>query len=296
MAHNLLESRADLPGLLMSHFSQTSRTIQQAVHQRLDELLALVDEAGRLILSVYQRPGSLQVSLKADDSPVTEADLLANALLTARLHAMFPDIPVVSEEAAESFAHRHPGNPHWLLDPLDGTREFINRTDQFTVNVALVIGGSPVVGFVAAPALDQHYWAIATVGAFAKSGDGMVRLKAAAFPERKPEGDYATPVRLLASQNHLSDETRQFIEAVQPHELQQAGSSLKFCRLAEGEADCYPRHSPTCEWDTAAGQAILETAGGAVRRLDGSRLTYGDGGELNPSFIATGSSAPWPLD
>lgn len=276
--------------------SQISQKIQQSVHQRLAEMLAMVVDAGRLILSVYQRTDTVKVTLKADDSPVTEADLLANGLLTERLHAMLPDIPVVSEEAADSFVHRDPGHPHWLLDPLDGTREFINRTDQFTVNVALVIGGAPVVGFVGAPALDQLYWAIATVGAYKQTGNSRIALRAAAFPERGPDGRYSAPVRLLASQNHLSDETRQFIDAVQPHELQQAGSSLKFCRLAEGAADCYPRHSPTCEWDTAAGQAILEAAGGSVRRLDGSVLTYGDGAELNPSFIATGSSAPWPLD
>ncbi|MGH1360001.1 MAG: 3'(2'),5'-bisphosphate nucleotidase CysQ [Burkholderiaceae bacterium] len=276
--------------------SLSNAALLESVHRHLDELLMMVDDAGRLIMDVYRRAEPVAVSLKSDDSPVTEADILANTLLVERLRQCFPDLPIVTEEASESFAHRHPEKPFWLLDPLDGTREFINRTDQFTVNVALVVGGLPVVGVVAAPALNQLYWAIESVGSFARSSGTMVALQAASFPERLPAGGFATPVRLLASQNHLSEETRRFIEAIQPHQLHQAGSSLKFCRLAEGAADCYPRHSPTCEWDTAAGQAVLEIAGGSVRRLDGSRLTYGAGGELNPSFIATGTGGAWPLD
>lgn len=275
--------------------SPATQALLAPVDQHLDALLKLVDEAGEQVMQVYQASEPVEVSLKADASPVTAADTRANTVLVAGLAKLFPELPIVSEEAPASFAHRHPSRPFWLLDPLDGTREFINRTDQFTVNVALVFEGRAVMGVVSAPALGELFWASATRGAYERVNNENRVIAADTFPIRLATGVYERSVRIVASQSHLSDETRQWIDQIEPHQLHQAGSSLKFCRLAQGRADCYPRQSPTCEWDTAAGQAILEIAGGGVYKLDGTPLAYGVKTELNPSFVATGAGAIWPL-
>lgn len=265
------------------------------IHEKLDFLIELADEAGREIMAVYGAATPAAVELKADNSPVTEADTRANAVLMAGLHEAFPDLPVVSEESAESLSGRDPRLPFWLVDPLDGTREFIKRTDQFTVNIALVLAGRPVMGIVTAPALDEAYWGFVTTGAFERRGGQKSAIHAADFPSGAASGSYERAVRILASQTHSSSETKAWIENLNPYELHQAGSSLKFCHLANGQADCYPRLTPTCEWDTAAGQAVLESAGGRVLTLDGEPLTYGSGTELNPHFVALGANSPWPL-
>ncbi len=258
------------------------------LRQKMPALLELANRAGAQIMAVYHAETALKIELKEDNSPVTVADIRANDVLMSGLASLFPDIPVVSEEVRTTLAHRDPVAPFWLIDPLDGTREFINRTGQFTVNLALVIDGYPVAGVITTPAVNEAFWAIDTVGAF-EQRDGVDHpMHAAAYPQ-------AGLVRVLASQSHMSGPTREWIDSLGEHELQQAGSSLKFCRLAQGRADVYPRLGPTCEWDTAAGQAILEVAGGAVFRLDGSRLSYGTQTELNPSFVATGAGARWPL-
>ncbi|MFK7962594.1 MAG: 3'(2'),5'-bisphosphate nucleotidase CysQ [Burkholderiaceae bacterium] len=265
------------------------------VQDKFDELLALVDKAGQEIMQVYESAQPAAVSLKSDNSPVTEADTRANTILMAGLHDAFPDLPVVSEEAAGSLSGRSPEGAFWLVDPLDGTREFIKRTDQFTVNIALVLGGRPIMGIVTAPALGEAYWGFVTTGAFERRGGQQHAISAARFPARDESGEFDRAVRILASQSHSSAETQSWIDRLNPHELQQAGSSLKFCHLANGRADCYPRLTPTCEWDTAAGQAVLESAGGRVLTLDGKPLSYGSDTELNPQFIALGADCPWPL-
>jgi 3'(2'), 5'-bisphosphate nucleotidase len=191
----------------------------------------------------------------------------------------------VSEEDEASLHHRVTEQRFWLIDPLDGTKEFIARNGEFTVNIALIDQGRSVLGVVYAPALDTLYWGGRGLGAF--------RLHlGATTPLRVAPRTTGTPCRVLASKSHLNADTQAFIDRLGHVGLVQAGSSLKFCRIAEGEADLYPRLSPTCEWDTAAAQAVLEGAGGTVVDLDGRALHYGKSAILNGSFVAVGD-AEW---
>lgn len=241
-----------------------------------EQLLPIARAAGAAIMEVYQR-ADVGERHKADHSPVTDADLAAHALLAARLAPLLPDCPVVSEEDAESQQHRTARGRFWLLDPLDGTKEFLARNGEFTVNIALIEDGRPVLGVVYAPAIDTLYWGGKEQGAWRQIGRqiDVIRVQAGAS------------CRVVASKSHLNEETRAFIERLGAHELVQAGSSLKLCRVAEGSADIYPRLAPTCEWDTAAAQAVVEGAGGMVLDLAGQPLTYGKPDVLNPSFVVT---------
>lgn len=250
---------------------------------QIPELLDLSRKAGVGIMDIYRQisPDSLSVSLKDDDSPLTQADLRAHEILLAGLTRLTPEIPVVSEEDEDSLRHRTTGSPYWLIDPLDGTREFIARNGEFTVNVALVAEGAPLFGMVYAPALDLLYWGSVDTGAFRQGATGRVeRIAVAGSPRGRT-------IRVVASKSHLNAETTRFIAKLGAHELVQAGSSLKFCRVAEGAADVYPRLGPTSEWDTAAAQAIVEAAGGQVATLDGARLAYSKADILNPFFVAS---------
>jgi 3'(2'), 5'-bisphosphate nucleotidase len=249
----------------------------------LPAVLALVQQAGEAVCEVYQG-GDWDARTKADDSPLTRADERAHALLAAGLQALAPRWPVVSEEDAASLAALTSAGTFWLVDPLDGTREFIARRREFTVNVALVHHGVVRWGVVAAPALGLLYWGGAGLGAWRRSGAMEQALACGPLP---PDG---VP-RVLASHSHLTPETQAWLQRLGPHHLLQAGSSLKFCRIAEGAADLYPRLGPTCQWDTAAAQAVLEGAGGAVRDLQGQALRYGQSEVRNPDFIA--ASAAW---
>ena len=245
----------------------------------LDAVVALAKEAGQAVLAVYHAPQAALLATKADQSPLTQADLAAHRCIARGLQALTPLIPVVSEEDPASLAFRTAQGRFWLVDPLDGTKEFLARNGEFTVNIALVSEGEALWGVVVAPALGATYWGGRTQGAFVDRGQGTVAL---------PVTPAATggPVRVVASKSHLNEETARFITALGPHDLVQAGSSLKFCRLAEGQAELYPRLSPTHEWDTAAAQAVLEAAGGRVTTLDGQPLRYGKPDLVNPSFVA----------
>jgi 3'(2'), 5'-bisphosphate nucleotidase len=191
-----------------------------------------------------------------------------------------PEIPVASEEDAASIARRLTGKQFWLVDPLDGTREFLAGNGEFTVNIALVRGGESVLGVVFAPVLDQMYWGGKGFGAFRSWSGAIEPIHVAAAV--KAGGVF----RVVASRSHFDPETGRFIERLGESEVVRAGSSLKFCRIAEGAADVYPRLGPTCEWDTAAAQAVVEGAGGFVYDLDGTALRYGKKEILNPHFIA----------
>lgn len=221
------------------------------------------------------------VQQKADGSPLTQADLAAHQVIAQGLANLTPDIPIVSEEDCASQAHRRPQGRFWLVDPLDGTKEFLARNDEFTVNIALVQDGVAVLGVVVAPALDLTYWGATGLGAFRQSAQGTESIGVAT-----PQARSGRSLQVLASKSHMNAETQDFLHRLGPHELVQAGSSLKFCRLAEGSADLYPRLGPTCEWDTAAGQAILEAAGGRVSQIDHAPLRYGKPDVVNPHFIA----------
>ena len=252
----------------------------------IKQLLAVARAAGDAIMSVYVG-GAVNVQRKEDASPVTEADLAAHRVLASQLVPLLPDCPVVSEEDPASQAYRQDKGQFWLIDPLDGTKEFIARNDEFTVNIALIEEGRSVLGVVYAPAIDALYWGGASLGAWR-----CVRGKTA---DIKVSANSALDAcRVVARKSHLNETTRSFIDRLGLVSLVQAGSSLKFCRVAEGKADIYPRLAPTCEWDTAAAQAVLEGAGGMVLDLDGQPLQYGKPDVLNPSFIATRDRALIP--
>lgn len=259
-----------------------------------DQVLDIAREAGVAIMDIYHAMGrnaddaqELLVALKSDNSPLTQADLRAHQLIAQKLTAWMPAIAVVSEEDEQSLQFRRSIGAFWLVDPLDGTKEFLARNGEFTVNIALIQDGKPIMGVVVAPALGLAYWGGCGLGAF-RSQDGLVQAIRVAPPVASGQ-----PVRVVASKSHMNEETLQYLDKLGPHKLVQAGSSLKFCRVAEGAADVYPRLGPTSEWDTAAAQAIVEAAGGHVTRLDGTPLGYGKPDVLNPYFVA--SSVPLAL-
>ncbi len=220
------------------------------------------------------------VMRKDDDSPLTRADLEVDAYLADMLAQTFPGISVVTEEGAASHDLDVTGKTFFLVDPIDGTKEFINKRDEFTVNIALIHDSAPVAGIVAAPALDTVYTGLVGKGAW--QGDlagGKLKSIRVSTPDNEA-------LMVVASRSHLSDETKAFIEANKVADTRNAGSSLKFCLLAKGEADLYPRFGPTMEWDTAAGHAVLLAAGGFVDTLEGKPLTYAKAEFRNPWFMA----------
>ncbi len=245
----------------------------------LPDVLKIADAAGEKVLSIYST--DFKVDFKADESPITAADVASHHLIVAGLRDLGHDIPVLSEEGAEiPWSERKQWQRFWLIDPIDGTKEFTQRTGEFTVNIALIVNGEPILGVVTAPALKEAYWGLQGEGAYKRDSNGRVDRISAAVP-----GEIK---RVVASKSHLNEETRVFIEKLGAHELVQAGSSLKFCKIAEGHADIYPRLGPTCEWDTGAAHAVLLAAGGKVETLDGEPLKYGKEDVLNPHFVAYG--------
>lgn len=246
------------------------------------QVCRLAREAGSEIMRIYRECDQDQalVARKSDDSPLTLADLASHHTIVNDLTRMTPMIPVVSEEDVASLARRVPQGSFWLIDPLDGTKEFLARNGEFTVNIALVTDGEPVLGVVYAPALDLMFWGGRTLGAFRQSDGGIAPICVSAPVIR------GNRYRVVASKSHLNAETSSFIERLGLTDLIQAGSSLKFCLVAEGRADVYPRLGPTSVWDTAAAQAVVEGAGGYVYDTSGVRLRYGKPDVPNPSFIA----------
>ncbi len=245
----------------------------------IEELVAIAERAGQEILTVYGRPFESQI--KDDASPVTEADTLAEALIIEALGELAPSIPIVAEESvAAGNVPDVRGTSFFLVDPLDGTREFISRNGEFTVNIALVEDGAPTIGVVHIPALGESYWAAGPGEAWRRSGAGdpePIRCRVA-----------TGPLVVVASRSHRDAATDEFLSRYEVAELVSAGSSLKFCRVAEGRADMYPRIGRTMEWDVAAGHAVLAAAGGTVETLDGEPLAYGKPGFDNPHFVARG--------
>jgi len=251
------------------------------------QLFLIAREAGDAIMALYSR-GDVDIQSKRDQSPVTQADLAAHDVLQSHLIALLSECPVVSEEDAESLAQRRRQGRFWLIDPLDGTKEFIARNGEFTVNIALIEDGRSILGVVYAPAIDALYWGGAGLGAYRCMGGQTFAIQVA-------ESNSKSLCRVVASKSHLNEATQFLIDQLGQVSIVQAGSSLKFCRVAEGAADIYPRVAPTFEWDTAAAQAVLEGAGGAVVDLHGQPLLYGKPDVLNPSFIATRDIALIPL-
>ena len=263
----------------------------------LDDLISAAVEAGAALLQVYDRD-DVGGRLKGDGSPVTEADAMAEAIILARLAAIAPATPVVAEEAVSLGRTPATGNRFFLVDPLDGTKEFLDRNGDFTVNIALVEDGRPVLGVVYAPAHGDIFVGEAGRGARrAKVVAGSVGAWRGIAVRQIP----AAGLSLVASRSHMSAETQAFIAGFSVADMVSAGSSMKFCRVAAGEADLYPRLGRTMEWDTAAGDAVLRAAGGAVRAMDGRPLTYGkrdqadDADFANPWFVASGPFDPFAV-
>lgn len=246
--------------------------------------------AGRLIMDVFN--GRMEVEEKADCSPVTEADRCSERLILAGLRSAFPEIPCVAEEeAACGIFPGSLGDTFFLVDPLDGTREFVERCADFTVNIALVRNGVPVAGVVYAPASGRLFSGRAGHAEAAEvDADGHVIDR-----RRIHVREGATPLTIVASRSHLTEETRIYMRRFEAAEIVSVGSSLKFCLVAEAAADLYPRFGRTMEWDTAAGDAVLRAAGGSTVTRDGFPLAYGKAGFANPSFISCGKLAEMPL-
>jgi 3'(2'), 5'-bisphosphate nucleotidase len=245
----------------------------------------LAHQAGAIILAIRAR--GFETLSKSDDSPVTEADHAAEALIAAGLRAAAPGIPVIAEEECAAGIDHAPGDTYWLVDPLDGTREFAAGRDEFTVNIGMVRDGACVLGVVGVPAYGELFGGIVGRGAWKRTGAGERAITVRTPP---PEG-----LAVLASRHYAGDHRLDaFLEGRVVASVGNIGSAVKFCRVAEGVADLYPRFGRTMEWDTAAPQAVLEAAGGRCRIMgDGysgkaGRLGYGKPGWENPSFVCTG--------
>lgn len=242
------------------------------------ELLPIVARAGAAIMRIYD--AGFTVQHKEDNSPLTLADLESQRVIIEALSRITPDIPILSEESAQApWSERQTWRELWVVDPLDGTREFVKRNGEFTVNIALVREHEPVLGVVAAPAQGLVYWGAFGVGAFSHHrGEAQLPIHVV-----QPWN----PLRVVGSRSHSSPATTAYLAHLGPHVMTGVGSSLKFCWVAEGKAELYPRFGPTSEWDTAAGQALLEAAGGQVTRLDGHRLRYNcRDSVINGDFLA----------
>jgi len=253
----------------------------QEVELKAIEEIAI--QAGAEILDVYNASSPIEVEIKADDSPITLADRRAHDYIVGALTALYPDIPILSEESTSiSYQVRRLWSVYWLVDPLDGTKEFISRNGEFSVNIALIKDGEPVLGVVHVPVLGITYSGQQGAGASKRYPDQSL---AAIFCR-----PLSSPIRVVASRHHRGEQVDKLIELIQS-ELGEAqvvtmGSSLKMCLLAEGEADLYPRLGPTSEWDTGAAHAVLRAAGGELVDLNFQPLRYNQKAELlNPSFI-----------
>ncbi|HTW48924.1 MAG TPA: 3'(2'),5'-bisphosphate nucleotidase CysQ [Acidobacteriaceae bacterium] len=248
----------------------------------LPHVVTLAREAGRAVLQVYSEVNPA-VEYKQDNSPLTQADMASHHIIVDGLARLKPNWPILSEESQEiPFEQRRAWQSYWLVDPLDGTREFLRRNGEFTINIALMEDRRPILGVVFAPAIDKLYSAC-------RGGGAWVDHQASVSPIRtaKP-GSGST--RVVVSRSHASGEERLegFPELAGPCEYLVMGSSLKFCLVAEGAADFYPRTGPTMEWDTAAAQCVVEQAGGSVTDLEGNPMRYNKPVLLNPGFVVRG--------
>jgi 3'(2'), 5'-bisphosphate nucleotidase len=246
----------------------------------LDLIEAIAVEAGDAIMRVYEN--TIDVSYKDDKSPLTEADLSANRVIVAGLKKHYPEFPILTEEAVGDFKGPSMDGYYWLVDPLDGTKEFIKKNGEFTVNIALIYHGVPVLGVVLAPAKGLTYRAQEGEGAWKREGHGELKKIQVSLHK------HGTPWKVMGSRSHGDAAMDAWLLKLGLHELVPMGSSLKVCLIAEGFAHVYPRLGPTRLWDTAAAHAILKEAGGEIRTLEGEVLSYGNPSEvLNPFFIAS---------
>jgi 3'(2'), 5'-bisphosphate nucleotidase len=242
----------------------------------LEDVMKIARDAGNAIMAVYESD-DFDVQRKGDDSPLTKADLSAHNVICDGLRELEIQYPIISEESSDiSWERRKHWYRYWLVDPLDGTKEFIKRNGEFTVNIALIENGEPILGVVYAPVLNAMY-----VGA--RNKGASLNGETISVEQNEPE-----ILRIVGSRSHASQETTDWLEQLgKPYEMVSMGSSLKICLVAEGKADIYPRLGPTCEWDTGAAHAVLNAAGGSIMTVDGEPLLYNQKAEyLNPFFVA----------
>lgn len=257
----------------------TDLSSPEARRALLEGFAAASVEAGAAIWAIFQE--DVAVTRKADDSPVTAADTAAEAIVLKALARLIPGVPVIAEEEVAAGRMPEVGDRFLLVDPLDGTKEFIKGTGEFTVNIALISGTGPVLGVVHVPVTGVTYWGRKGAGAFmARAGQAPVALRTR--PAKLEQ------LVIVASKDHAGPRVEELLKRLPTASTANLGSSLKFCLIAEGQADFYPRFQPTCEWDTGAAQCVLEAAGGAVTDTTGQPLVYNKEQLLNPSFLAFG--------
>ena len=243
----------------------------------IEQIIEISKEAGNAILEIYNTNFDYQI--KEDLSPLTNADTLSHSIICERLKVLTPGIPILSEESCNiPFSIRSQWCQYWLIDPLDGTKEFIKKNDEFTVNIALIENNNPIIGLIHNPVLNTTYWG-SELGTFLSKKNSNPQKIAV-------QKSQLIKSRIICSRSHKSEELEVYLRSIGKHQIIHAGSSLKFCSIASGESDIYPRFNPTSEWDTAAGQCIVESAGGTIKTLDGERMQYNKKKSLiNPGFI-----------
>jgi len=248
----------------------------------IEQLIDLSIEAGDAILEIYD--SEIDVQVKSDNSPLTKADLKSNSIIVKRLKTLVPNIPILSEEEADiSFNVRSKWNEYWLIDPLDGTKEFVNKNGEFTVNIALIRDHKPIFGLIHLPIKKHTYWGCKDKGSFfLDQGNNIKKINVSNHMNQ--------PIRIATSRSHPSEKLTNLLNKIDNYELLEVGSSLKFCLIASGEADIYPRLGPTSEWDIAAGHAIVSFAGGSIQHVDGSEIKFNEKKNyINKDFIASNS-------
>lgn len=250
-------------------------------------LQELAEAAGAAILEIYQDPSRFDVDYKSDNSPLTAADKASNAIIVKGLESLPDQFPIISEESKnQPYEIRKSYEYCWLVDPLDGTKEFIKRNGEFTINIALIRDGKPIVGLLYVPVTGACYFAAEGEGAWRIDGQEEVQLECASFHLENPG------LRVLCSRSHLSPATKEYVDRLDAAVLVPQGSALKFTVMAEGKGDIYPRIGPTMEWDTAAAHILLNEAGGQIVEFaTGKPLTYNKDSLLNPDFIAYGDGS-----
>ena len=250
----------------------------QIKSELIEQLIEISKDAGKAILEVYNSNFGHQI--KEDLSPLTKADTLSNNIICERLKVITPDIPILSEENSDiPFNIRSSWEQYWLVDPLDGTKEFIKKNGEFTVNIALIENNTPIFGIIHVPVTNETYWGSNTKGSFYIKGNNQ---KTKLCVEKK----IRSQVRIVASRSHPSKMLDTLLEEIGEYKIITKGSSLKFCLIAKGQADIYPRLGPTSEWDIAAGHAIVKFAGGSLLTIDGESMQYNlTENNLNPYFV-----------
>jgi 3'(2'), 5'-bisphosphate nucleotidase len=243
----------------------------------MKKIITIAKKAGESIMQIYQK--DIGVEYKEDQRPLTEADLASHHLICDELNKLYPDIPILSEESADTFTLKDENASFWCVDPLDGTKEFIKKNDEFTVNIALIQNQQPILGVIGVPAMNLMYAAVKGEGAFKTQGDNKLQK----IQVKPQDPDHLT---FAVSRSHLDDHTKAMVDEYQA-QLLQAGSALKLAYVAEGLVDVYPRFGPTMLWDVAAGQCIIEEAGGQVLCAENQQpMTYNINNMKNDSFIA----------